>query len=382
MVAAQARATSNSLYAAAKMGDVLLCAFFVVSSVQPVTSHDLMRSASIAASSHHFYAFIYFIHLGADVSPLGDYSMLLASVAKGDKALFRTTLEGLTARSHSSLADLLLHVEGACRVVFSLACLHEEVEVVRAMLMHPHVGPEHCGLDSHRAIVSRLLSWCGTIGDIDCAIILLEHGANLDWTDDIDGMSAMHHACANNNIGFVAFLLDNGARSAIRDRAGQRPVDVALSVHNEKIVETLEYAMIEEAITSMAGLTVVRIVKDYLGDGEEWQETFELKSGLTVLEGALRELCELSDVFNMNCERFNESALLLVLEKFDNWRLIDDTKVSLLDHIAIGKDTLNSLITAGVTIKGHLQELLSDLTQVNGRHQGELGSEDSISADV
>lgn len=79
-----------------------------------------------------------------------------------------------------------------------------------------------------------------TYGDrsAEAARLILEAGADIN-AQDIDGMTALMHACRNGQINIVRFLLQSGADITIKDNDGDDAAAIASALRYEKIVDLL-----------------------------------------------------------------------------------------------------------------------------------------------
>lgn len=87
--------------------------------------------------------------------------------------------------------------------------------------------------------------WCVrpkrvTYGDrsAEAARLILEAGADIN-AQDIDGMTALMHACRNGQINIVRFLLKSGADITIKDNDGYDAAAIASALRYEKIAALL-----------------------------------------------------------------------------------------------------------------------------------------------
>eukprot|EP00049_Salpingoeca_infusionum_P018164 m.356006 g.356006 ORF g.356006 m.356006 type:complete len:1275 (+) comp17419_c0_seq1:783-4607(+) len=150
--------------------------------------------------------------------------------------------------------------------------------------------------------------------------MLLQAGACIDWQSEHDGTTALHHACVKGNLVTLRLLIASGASTSIEDFSGLRPVDHAIRCANQKALAMLQPAIVQEALQSMEGLTIVKVLHEHVNSiGREIllspsarasRQPLEhrmnevdylalvgsatLRSTLTVLESALRVLCTFS----------------------------------------------------------------------------------------
>jgi len=80
---------------------------------------------------------------------------------------------------------------------------------------------------------------CVTAGDIDEATRFLDKNiVDIDYTN-VDGLTALHQACIDENIDMVTLLVDNGADIEARDNEGWTPLHAAVSAGDIDIVRFL-----------------------------------------------------------------------------------------------------------------------------------------------
>ncbi|MFL6449290.1 MAG: ankyrin repeat domain-containing protein [Bryobacteraceae bacterium] len=68
---------------------------------------------------------------------------------------------------------------------------------------------------------------------------LLDHGASVHYVHSADGRGALHEACVKGYSEIVELLIARGADTALRDRSGQSPLDLALAYKNSGVVALL-----------------------------------------------------------------------------------------------------------------------------------------------
>lgn len=72
---------------------------------------------------------------------------------------------------------------------------------------------------------------CTASNSVDCVAALLESGSKID-TQDVAGLTALHHAVMADNAGTVEFLMKAGADVSIVDRTGRAAVDYAIEMQS------------------------------------------------------------------------------------------------------------------------------------------------------
>lgn len=75
-------------------------------------------------------------------------------------------------------------------------------------------------------------------GDLDEVENLLKEGVDIDYTN-VDGLTALHQACIDENEDMVTLLLDEGANIEARDNEGWTPLHAAVSAGNVDIAKIL-----------------------------------------------------------------------------------------------------------------------------------------------
>jgi DnaJ-class molecular chaperone len=219
---------------------------------------------------------------------------------------------------------------------------------------------------------------------------LLKAGCAIDWASRLDGRTPLHNACAQGHTGNIELLLFHGARTSLRDAGGKRPLDLALESGHGTAVELLVPAILQEALPSMAGLTVLKILYEYLKNTSKASTFFlqlkldgppsspgtrqqvmgmleDLRTHLLVLEEALRTLCDYSDGLNLNCKSSEQdytSTVAGAIQCYDAWRQGESSSRSA--RTEAGKAALTSLVSAGCTVKAIMQEEFVTLSDTVG----------------
>jgi ankyrin repeat protein len=89
---------------------------------------------------------------------------------------------------------------------------------------------EHGAIADHPPYDSYAWGPAAMVNSTDVARVLLEHGANPNWRDDI-GNTALHRVITSRIVvdpaKFIQLLLDSGADSSLRNREGRTPLDEA-----------------------------------------------------------------------------------------------------------------------------------------------------------
>ncbi len=82
------------------------------------------------------------------------------------------------------------------------------------------------------------LFWAALSGSIEVVKLLAERGAQLVRVD-AKGNSTLHAAAADGHLTVIAYLLEKKLNRAVRNKAGERPVDVARARGQDEAVEML-----------------------------------------------------------------------------------------------------------------------------------------------
>jgi hypothetical protein len=275
------------------------------------------------------------------------------------------------------LVDLFLKVQIAPAIVFAEACRRGDDVLVCELLSNGRVGPLTCDVMSNILPASSMLLTCARTGRTQCASLLSDAGVSVDCHDS-DRRTPLHHAAAAGDRDTIQLLLKHCARTEMRDRTDQRAVEIAVRQGDVTCIELLEMAVLEEALHSMCGLTVLRLLYDHvkqintpalpLGPQAVVIEQMlkDLRPIVLVLEDALRNLCEYSQGLSPTLPPPSDSVIQWALQAYDRWRSFDGDDMSSRCHLA--KIGVVALISAGVKVKGDLQErlaLISDrLTEI------------------
>lgn len=77
------------------------------------------------------------------------------------------------------------------------------------------------------------------LGFVDAVQLLLENGANINLQSRTDGRTALYVTAVSKNIDTAKFLMKEGAKTEIADKAGYTPLTAAVIVADPDMVETL-----------------------------------------------------------------------------------------------------------------------------------------------
>ena len=75
--------------------------------------------------------------------------------------------------------------------------------------------------------------------DFEMIQSLIANGADPNFQNNEDGITALHYAAAHDNVRMIQFLLDNGANIDIASYNGETPLYSALDQNAERAVELL-----------------------------------------------------------------------------------------------------------------------------------------------
>ena len=253
---ARASAACNGLLAAAKVGDPYATAWFMLD------CSVLVQLAPIRAaiSNGHFLATLLFVRDGADLSSLGGPTEALQMAAMHDKELASRLLHVM--EKEKELFELFATTPGAPQVAFAHGCRQSDIELCQRLLLHPRVGPTRCGVMQNAALAARLLFACGQQGNTECCRVLIDAGVDVNALERNTRRTALHYAAEAGHLPIVEMLLSACVRTNDSDLGGKRPLDLAMDKNHGEIVVHLETAMLEEALLSMAGLTLLRLFHD------------------------------------------------------------------------------------------------------------------------
>jgi len=118
---------------------------------------------------------------------------------KGISALFHAVANG-----HASIAEALLHITRQ----------PDDVE-------------------SEKGFTPLLLA--ATNGDTAIVRLLLKYGANPNLRN-FDGVTALHNAVFEKHIEIARMLIEHGADTSIKDRLGNKPIDLAARSSNAQLI--------------------------------------------------------------------------------------------------------------------------------------------------
>ena len=187
------------------------------------------------------------IHFAAEMGYLEIFKIFLGkdeSQLNLREYLGQTPLHKAARRSQEAVADFILSRDGieadpedndGWRPLM-YAVDHENVKIVKLILAHSEVDPNHRLKDHGQTPLWMAI----TVAD-DCAILraLLER-PDLDLTRTARcGEGCVYRACRWSQHAALQLLLDRGADASVSNDGGQTPLSVAASVGNKEGVEVL-----------------------------------------------------------------------------------------------------------------------------------------------
>ena len=86
------------------------------------------------------------------------------------------------------------------------------------------VDSVHCRADTGDTPLHAVIHW----NDLGVIKLLLEHGSDVNAIGEM-GKTVLHYAVGDRNLDTARFLLQNGARSDIKDDFGLSPKDIAVT---------------------------------------------------------------------------------------------------------------------------------------------------------
>jgi len=83
-------------------------------------------------------------------------------------------------------------------------------------------------------LIAPLMS-AASNGHVETVMLLVEHGAALDYSDPDDGKTALMHAVIGNKADVVAVLLAAGADAALQSKDGETAKELAIKYKEDEI---------------------------------------------------------------------------------------------------------------------------------------------------
>eukprot|EP00045_Choanoeca_perplexa_P006248 m.53182 g.53182 ORF g.53182 m.53182 type:complete len:829 (+) comp13539_c0_seq1:33-2519(+) len=240
---------------------------------------------------------------------------------------------------------------------------HKHSAMVKLLLDYG-AEPERAGyfgplFDNHTPLAAAART-----GQLSMLQLLFQSGADVDWTGGQCQRTALHTACEYGQHAAAQVLIAAGARTSLEDGNGQRPLDIALEHNQLTVVRALQPAVVQEALQSMEGLTVVRTLYDQLKYSPlicPNMEYAEIRATLLVLAQALRTLCRYSAGLDASCQADlcgTATGMSHALRAYEVWK---ETRDSPGDAPDAGPAAISGLVSAGVGVKTRLQQLLADM---------------------
>jgi ankyrin repeat protein len=193
---------------------------------------------------------------------------------------------------------------------------------------------------------------------------LLLAGADVDWPDPQYKRTPLHVACDHGQHTSAQVLMAAGARTSLTDVDDQRPLDLAMAQDHILVMRALQPAVIQEALQSMEGLTVVRTLYDQLKYSPlvcPNMSHSEIRATLMLLAQALRTLCRYSAGLDASCQADlcgTATGMAHALRAYEVWKETRDSPSNAPDA---GAAAISGLVSAGVGVKTRLQQLLADM---------------------
>eukprot|EP00730_Choanoeca_flexa_P003841 TRINITY_DN11517_c3_g6_i1.p1 TRINITY_DN11517_c3_g6~~TRINITY_DN11517_c3_g6_i1.p1 ORF type:complete len:808 (+),score=177.54 TRINITY_DN11517_c3_g6_i1:64-2487(+) len=280
-------------------------------------------------------------------------------------------LMACAAMNHLSCAQRLLQLscpaDGTSLLVRHTPLLkaieHEHSDMVKLLLDYG-ADPDRAGYFGPLLDTVTPLGAAARCGQIATLRQLIVAGADVDFQEPQSGRTALHEACMHGQTAAVQALIASGARTSLMDADLQRPLDLALNYQHHVTTRALQSAVVQEALQSMEGLTVVRTLYDQL----EYSPLVcpnmtagEIRATVLVLSAALRVLCAYSTGLDSSCQADlcgSATGMSHALQAYERWKLSRDQPSLAADA---GAAAISGLVSAGVGVKTRMQELLGDM---------------------
>ena len=240
---------------------------------------------------------------------------------------------------------------------------HCHVDMVKLLLDYG-AEPDRAGYFGPMFDSVTPLAAAARTGQLPAIKHLLLAGADVDWPDPQHNRTPLHAACEHGQHTAAQALLAAGARTSLTDADDQRPLDLAMGHDHIMVMRALQPAVVQEALQSMEGLTVVRTLYDQLRFSPLVCPNMsheEIRATLLVLAQALCTLCRYSAGLDASCQADlcgTATGMAHALRAYEVWK---ETRDSPGDAPDAGAAAISGLVSAGVGVKMRLQQLLADM---------------------
>ena len=179
---------------------------------------DAIKAGDYAETARLVKAGIHYTARNAEGEP-----PLIAAAENARLDIVKLLLEnGADAAARSSNGESALHA----------AALHADAGIARLLLQN---GAQ---VDALNHDGESPLFWAALSGSIEVVKLLAERGAQIARVD-VKGNSILHAAAADGHLSVIAYLLERKVNRSVRNKAGERPVDLARTRGQDAAVELL-----------------------------------------------------------------------------------------------------------------------------------------------
>ena len=226
-VQAEAEHSTTPLQMAAASGNLAVVKMLIGNGAEVETKNDLGRTAlHMASYSGHADVVSYLLVNGAsiDLADTDGHTALLGAAMKGHLNLVKILLKNgskVDGKDKRSITPLLWAISGRFGDIAALLVEKgAKVNVADDRGFFPLFG-------------------AAFYGDVELALLLIKKGARVD-ARNASGQSALHAAVVGKQIEAVRLLLRNRARVDLVDNDGFSPLDIALKMDIQEIVDILK----------------------------------------------------------------------------------------------------------------------------------------------